>query len=98
MMSTAVASLDDNKGGGNWAYRTSKTALNMVMKNLSIELKEAGILVMAMHPGWVQTEMGGPKALISVEECCSNMVKTLSGLTEENQGCFKRYNNTDIPW
>ena len=57
MMSTAVASIAENSGGGVTAYRASKTALNMVMKNLSIELKDTGILIMAMHPGWVGAEM-----------------------------------------
>ena len=98
MMSTAMASIADNSGGGSLAYRCSKVALNMAMKNLSHELKEANILVMAMHPGWVKTEMGGEGALITTEECCTTMVKTLAGLTGEDQAVFKRYNNTDIPW
>ena len=98
MMSTAVASLAENTGGGLTAYRASKTALNMVMKNLSIELKGDGILVLAMHPGWVKTDMGGPNAMIDTDLCCSTMVVTLDAAGEKEHGAFLRYNNTAIPW
>ena len=98
MMSTAVGSIADNSSGNIYAYRASKAAMNMVMKNLSVELKDKGVLVLALHPGWVQTEMGGPKAQITTEESVTGMVKTLGQMTEANQGGFKRYNNTDIPW
>jgi len=97
-MSTAVASISENTGGSNTAYRCSKTALNMAMKNLSIELNDSGILVMAMHPGWVLTEMGGPNALITTETCVAEMLVTLQKLDESDHGGFKRYNNTSIPW
>ena len=70
----------------------------MAMKHLSIELKDFGILVMSMHPGWVKTDMGGPDAQITTETCCSTMVKTLDGLTEKDNGSFLRYNNTSIQW
>jgi len=97
-MSTAVASIAENSGGGMYAYRCSKAALNMSMKSLSVDLANTGILVMAMHPGWVLTEMGGPNAQISTETCCQTMVQTLAGLTDKDQGAFLRYNNTAIQW
>ncbi len=98
MMSTAVASIADNSGGGNYAYRCSKVALNMAMKNFSIDLRDKGVLVMSMHPGWVRTDMGGPNGLIDTETCASTMIKTLQGLTDKDHGTFLRYNNTSIPW
>lgn len=97
-MSTAVASIAENSGGGLYAYRCSKAALNMSMKSLAVDLAGQGVLVMAMHPGWVQTEMGGPNAQITTETCCSTMLQTLDGLTEKDHGGFLRYNNTTIPW
>jgi len=97
-MSTAVASIAENGRGGNYPYRCSKSALNMGMKNLSIDLEKEGILVMAMHPGWVKTDMGGPDALITTEECATEMLNTLQKLNASNQGCFLRYNNTEIQW
>ncbi|CAB4058756.1 unnamed protein product [Lepeophtheirus salmonis] len=97
-MSTSGASIADNAGGKYYPYRCSKSALNMSMKNLSIELRPVGILVMSMHPGWVVTDMGGPNAMITVDECVSTMVKTISQLGENDHGSFLRYNNTSIPW
>jgi len=100
-MSTAVASIAENDSGsrtGGYAYRCSKSALNMTMKTLAVDLHDTGILVMSMHPGWVQTDMGGPNALINVETCCKTMVETLEKLGPSDHGAFKRYNNTPIPW
>jgi len=88
----------ENTGGGLYAYRCSKAGLNMSMKSLSVDLADSGVLVMAMHPGWVLTEMGGPNAQISTETCCSTMIQTLEGLTEKDHGAFLRYNNTPIQW
>ncbi len=96
MMSSSVGSIEENKMGKHLAYRCSKTALNMAMKHLSIEVQNDNILVMSMHPGWVKTDMGGPNALISVETCCSTMLRTLSGLTKKDHGAFIRYNKTPI--
>ncbi|CAB4058066.1 FGD5_6 [Lepeophtheirus salmonis] len=73
------------------------SALNMSMKSVSIELEPAGILVMSMHPGWVETDKGGPNGMITVDECVSTMVKTISQLGEKDNGSFLRYNNTSIP-
>ena len=97
-MSTAVASIAENSGGKSYAYRASKSALNMAMKCLSIDLQPEGILVMTMHPGWVQTEMGGPGALIDTTTCAKTMIETLYQLTEKDHGAFLRYNNTPIQW
>ena len=98
LMSTAVSSITENTGGGLYAYRSSKSALNMAMKSLAVDLKDTGILIMAMHPGWVKTRMGGENALIDVDTCVSTMLKTLDELDEKDHGTLKRYNNTEIPW
>ena len=78
--------------------RCSKTGLNMAMKSLSVDLKDTGILVVAMHPGWVKTRIGGANALIDTETCVSTMIETLQGLTEKDHGAFLQYDNTTIPW
>ena len=98
MMSTSSASIAENSGGSSYPYRCCKSGMNMAMKSLSVDIKDTGILVMAMHPGWVKTRMGGSNALIDTETCCSTMIQTLSGLTEKDHGSFLRYNNTAIPW
>ena len=98
LMSTAVASIAENTGGSTYPYRCSKSGLNMAMKSLSVDLKDTGILIMSMHPGWVKTRMGGPNALIDTEMCCKTMIETLDQLSEKDHGSFLRYNNTTIPW
>ena len=100
-MSTAVARIAENSGGGTYAYRCSKSALNMSMKSLSVDLASTGILVMAMHPGWVLTEMGGPNAQITTETCCQTMLQTLAGLTDKVRGRFCDINSNILlagPW
>jgi len=97
-MSTAVASIAENTGGSTYAYRCSKSALNQSMKSMSVDLKDRGILVMAMHPGWVLTEMGGPNAQISTEQCVLGMLDTIDQLGDKDHAAFLRYNNTPIQW
>ncbi|MGR5456767.1 SDR family NAD(P)-dependent oxidoreductase, partial [Vibrio alfacsensis] len=63
-LSSKVGSMTENTSGGGYIYRSSKAALNSVVKSLSNDLSQEGITVLALHPGWVQTEMGGPNALI----------------------------------
>ncbi|XP_052283213.1 C-factor-like isoform X2 [Dreissena polymorpha] len=88
-ISTGVASISENSSSGLYAYRASKAALNMITTNMSLDLKNEGILATAIHPGWVKTDMGGPNALIdtvtSVTGCMSVMEK-LHG--EEGTGKF----------
>jgi len=75
-----------------------QAALNMATRSLSVELKEDGILVTALHPGWVQTAMGGPNAAITVETSVTNIVETLYSLTEKHNAGFVQYDGKDLPW
>ena len=97
-ISSKVGSIEDNKSGGMYIYRSSKTALNQVVKSLSIDLKPLGISVISLHPGWVRTEMGGPNALISVEESVNGMVDVISNTSIVNSGQFINYDGTRLPW
>jgi len=97
-MSSKMASITDNTSGGSYAYRMSKAALNMLTKNLSIELKADHILAVILHPGWVQTDMGGPNALISTTKSVEEMLKMTSGFTEKDSGAFYGWNGENIPW
>jgi len=100
-ISTAVASVAENSSGartGGYAYRCSKSGLNQMMKTMSVDLADSGILIMSMHPGWVQTAMGGPNALLTAETSAKAMMESLSKLGAEDHGSFRRYNNTPIPW
>jgi NAD(P)-dependent dehydrogenase (short-subunit alcohol dehydrogenase family) len=97
-MSSKMASMADNGYGNSYIYRSSKAALNSVVKSLSIDLKEKGILVVALHPGWVKTEMGGPNAEISTRQCVLETFNNLSSLTMDDSGRFIDIDGSDIPW
>lgn len=79
-------------------YRSSKAALNAVMRSLAIDLKAEGILAAILHPGWVQTDMGGEDALINSEQSVSGMRKVISGLNATNSGKFFAYDGQEIVW
>jgi len=81
-----------------YPYRCSKNALNMGMKNLAIDLKEDGIMVTALHPGWVKTDMGGPDGELTPEQSVLMMLKTMLNLNEEDSGTFLQFNGTSVPW
>ena len=98
VMSSKVGSIADNTSGGGYIYRTSKTAVNQVVKSLSVDLAERGISVIALHPGWVQTAMGGPNALISPEESVAGLKKVLLHCNLKRSGHFINYDGKEIPW
>lgn len=77
-------------------YNGSKSVMNMVTVMSATADKE--VAYVAMHPGWVQSDMGGPKAAISVDESAASIVATLGGLTQEDSGRFIKNDGTDHPW
>jgi NAD(P)-dependent dehydrogenase (short-subunit alcohol dehydrogenase family) len=97
-ISSKMGSISNNNSGGSYPYRTSKTALNMIMKNLSIDLKNKNIKVFILYPGWVKTEMGGQNATITPEHSVANMRLLLARLTERESGNFYDYLGNTIEW
>ncbi|MCG7495867.1 SDR family oxidoreductase [Vibrio sp. Of7-15] len=97
-MSSRVGSMTDNTSGGGYIYRSSKAALNSVVKSLSNDLTEKGITAVALHPGWVQTEMGGNNALISTEESAAGLKAVLDNMTLNQSGHFYNYQGKELPW
>ena len=97
-VSSKMGSLDDNTSGGSYIYRSTKTAANMVMKSLAIDLKPKGIASTILHPGWVRTDMGGPNGLIDAPESVAGMRRVIEALTLENGGRFVAYDGKEIPW
>jgi NAD(P)-dependent dehydrogenase (short-subunit alcohol dehydrogenase family) len=79
-------------------YRSSKTAVNMVMKSLSIDLKVHDISVVTLHPGWVQTDMGGPNGLIDTATSVKGMCRVIADLAPRNSGKFIAYDGKEIAW
>lgn len=97
-ISSKVGSIADNTSGQMYAYRTSKAAFNQVSKSLSINLKDHKIIVAPIHPGWVQTDMGGPNAPIDTKTSVENMVRTFDSITPEKAGLLLNYDGTIIPY
>lgn len=96
MMSTLMASITDNASGGYYAYRSSKTALNMVTRSLANDCP--WLITVALHPGWVQTDMGGAQAPTSVEESISGLTHVIAGLRAEDSGQFRNFKGQTLPW
>ncbi|XP_018620816.2 uncharacterized protein LOC108942158 [Scleropages formosus] len=89
----------DRRSTFKWyPYRTSKSALNMVTRCLAVDLEADGILCVAVHPGWVRTDMGGPEAPLSPEESISSLLNVIGGLNEKNHGGFLHYTGEPLPW
>ena len=97
-LSSKMASMADNTSGGSYVYRSSKAALNAVVKSLSFDLHARGIKAVALHPGWVKTDMGGSQAEISTRESVSQMFATLLSLKLSDSGRFIDIDGSDIPW
>ncbi|MCL9683952.1 SDR family oxidoreductase [Legionella maioricensis] len=75
VISSQMGSISDNARGRSYAYRASKAALNCTMRSFAIDVKDKGIHVMLMHPGWVKTDMGGPDALVDVQTSVAGMLE-----------------------
>ena len=97
-ISSKVGSIEENTGGGMYIYRSSKTALNQVIKSLSIDFKDENFIAVALHPGWVQTDMGGPNALIDTKTSVKGMAEVIDSLVLKNSGRFYNYDGSSIPW
>ena len=81
-----------------YAYSSSKAAVNKVMRMASAELKDDGIAVGILHPGWVQTDMGGAQAQITVEESAAGIFDVIDHLTLEDTGCFRTWEGSVHEW
>lgn len=97
-ITSKMGSIADNRGGGSYIYRSSKAAVNIVMKSLSIDLSDKRITAILLHPGWVKTDMGGPGALISAEQSVTGMRRVLDGLKPEDSGKFYAFDGQIVPW
>lgn len=97
-LSSEVSSNAMNEHGGMYAYRTSKAAVNMLMTGLGVDLKERGILALALHPGWVQTDMGGPNAPITPDESIVGCMRVIADLDEHMVGKLVQYDGRVLPY
>ena len=98
MITSLMGSIGDCASGRSYAYRASKTALNMFTTAMKSELREQGISLLLIHPGWVETDMGGPNAPIQAEESVSGIMARLEEQTLEMTGRFVDYAGHVMPW
>ena len=97
-ISSQMGSIDDNYSGNYYFYRSSKAALNASAKSISIDWKDDGISVLILHPGWVQTDMGGKTAKITVEESVSGMIDLINNHNLKDTGAFLNYSGRKMEW
>lgn len=97
-ITSQMGSIDDNTSGGSYAYRMSKVAVNMASKSLAVDLAGRGIISVVVHPGWVQTDMGGKSAPTTTDESAANIGKLIDRLTMEDSGKFFHAKGQELPW
>jgi len=97
VLSSRMGSIGARVSSAGWLYRASKAALNSVLKDASLLLAGRAICV-ALHPGWVQTDMGGSGAELTVERSAADLRATLARLTPADNGGFVNHDGQPIPW
>ena len=99
-----IVSFGSQVGASTWpypgfeAYSASKAAVHRLMVSLALGLKDRGVIAISVHPGWVQTEMGGPQADITPQESAEGIVALATSLTPEMSGGFYKWNGEPHPW
>lgn len=97
-ISSIIGSIGGNDVGKMYPYRASKAGLNAVMKSMAIDLASEKITAIALHPGWVKTDMGGPTADIDVSESIKGMANVIGSLSLNDSGKFYAYDGSELPW
>jgi NAD(P)-dependent dehydrogenase (short-subunit alcohol dehydrogenase family) len=98
MVTSLMGSIGDCQSGRSYAYRASKTALNMFTTAARNELQQQGIRTILLHPGWVKTDMGGPNAPVGVQESVAGMLEQIMTISIEESGRFVEYTGQVLPW
>jgi NAD(P)-dependent dehydrogenase (short-subunit alcohol dehydrogenase family) len=97
VLSSRMGSIGARGSAAGWLYRASKAALNSVLKDASLLLAGRAVCV-ALHPGWVRTDMGGAGADLAVATSVAGLRRTLAALTPADNGGFFDHDGTPIPW
>lgn len=98
MISSLMGSIDDCHSGRSYAYRASKTALNMFTVAMKKEALEDNISFLILHPGWVKTRMGGENAPVEMDTSVDGMMELIEQHNLEDSGRFVQYDGVDLPW
>ncbi len=98
VLSSRMGSIGSATSAGYWLYRASKAALNSVLKSASIELSARACVCMALHPGWVRTDMGGAGADLDAEQSVASMRRVIAAANRSHNGRFMNYNGEQLEW
>ena len=98
MISSLMGSISDCRSGRSYAYRASKTALNMFSMAMKNELDGMGSSLLIIHPGWVETDMGGPNAPLSTDESVRGIMQRITEQNMSMSGRYVQFDGTPIEW
>jgi NAD(P)-dependent dehydrogenase (short-subunit alcohol dehydrogenase family) len=97
-ITSILGSIAENSRGGLYGYRESKAGLNMFTRSLAAEFGPEGFTCIVIHPGWVQTDMGGASATTPVEVSVGGIRRVIGGLSAEDNGSFWTFEGKQLPW
>lgn len=97
-ISSDAGSITLRDSGSNYSYMASKAALNMMTRCLANDFRADGVIVISIHPGWIQTEMGGPNATRTPAETLPGMMKVIDDLTLNDTSAFFNWDGSQVPW
>lgn len=96
VLSSRMGSIGTMESNRSWLYRVSKAAVNAALKSVSLDARHA--ICVALHPGWVRTDMGGSTADLSPQQSVSGMRRVIADATRQDNGTFRNYDGAVLPW
>ncbi len=96
-VTSQLGSITNKRSGGGYSYAASKAALNMLTRALAHDVAPE-ITAIMMHPGWVQTDMGGDGAPLTPREAVAGMLRVIDGLSSAEGGTFYQWNGSTLPY
>lgn len=97
-LTSVLGSIASNATGGLYAYRTTKSAANSLMRAMALDLARDGIICAPLHPGWARTDMGGEKAPLDPQDSVAGLRRVIAMLDRQSAGRFLQYDGTELPW
>ncbi len=97
-ISSKMGSVSDNSSGGVYAYRAAKSALGIISRSMAVDLAGDGIQVIALHPGWVQTDMTNQTGLIDVPTSVAGLATVIDRIEQYPPGAFVAYDGQQVPY
>lgn len=98
ILTSRMGSIADNDSGGYYGYRMSKAAVNAAGRSLALDLRDRGVMVALLHPGFVRTGMTGERGDLSPDDAAAALLQRLDELTPDSSGGFRHSNGQALPW